>query len=393
MPLDFAVIQPRIAQLIAQDRAKNWDGHVASACDLLREASARGIDDIIDERQLGRRIPWLVARSDDDFGAATPATDLGPPTHTVIASDGSLIPPDRHSPLRFFVLNSGLASLTYGPVPGADLWSCSRFCSHEDELYIQTGSRRVPVETSLLGVRMALEEMEVLSGAIQEASSPMPLLALRDGSLILWALQSEEDTVIKALVEPFLEAMNRIETTGAALASYISFPNARDVCNSLRLLLCDSDPRQCGSCSARLDESRDLCLALGEMRDRTLFDAFLEPGQRSAVFDSSSSILDRYGHNRVQFFYLHVGDEIARVEAPAWVTQDAALLDFVHACLVDQCQLGDGYPPALIEAHEQAVITTGDRRLVEQLVEEALAAQGLAYVRSAKDRSKRHRGV
>jgi len=46
-----------------------------------------------------------------------------------------------------------------------------------------------------------------------------------------------------------------------------------------------------------------------------------------------------------------------------------------------------------MEAHEQAVITIGERRLVEQMVEEALAARGIVYVRSAKDRSKRERGV
>jgi hypothetical protein len=47
----------------------------------------------------------------------------------------------------------------------------------------------------------------------------------------------------------------------------------------------------------------------------------------------------------------------------------------------------------LIEAHEQAVISTGDRRLVNDLVEQALAAQGIYYQRSAKDLSKTRRGV
>jgi hypothetical protein len=47
----------------------------------------------------------------------------------------------------------------------------------------------------------------------------------------------------------------------------------------------------------------------------------------------------------------------------------------------------------LIEAHEQAVISTGDRQAVENMVEQALADKGIFYVRSAKDRSKRSRGV
>jgi hypothetical protein len=106
-----------------------------------------------------------------------------------------------------------------------------------------------------------------------------------------------------------------------------------------------------------------------------------------------SAILDRYGDQRVQFMYVHTGDEIARLEAPAWVMQDETLRGFVHAAVVDQCRRGFGYPPALMEAHEQAVITMGERAVVEQMVEEALAAQGMVYVRSAKDRSKRERGL
>ena len=47
----------------------------------------------------------------------------------------------------------------------------------------------------------------------------------------------------------------------------------------------------------------------------------------------------------------------------------------------------------LIGAHEQAVISTGDRRMVEEMVEKALAAQGIFYMRSAKDVSKKSRGV
>jgi hypothetical protein len=47
----------------------------------------------------------------------------------------------------------------------------------------------------------------------------------------------------------------------------------------------------------------------------------------------------------------------------------------------------------LQEAHEQAVIGTAERRLVEELVEQALAGRGIVYARSAKAYSKRRRGV
>jgi hypothetical protein len=91
-----------------------------------------------------------------------------------------------------------------------------------------------------------------------------------------------------------------------------------------------------------------------------------------------------------------VGGEVARIEAPQWVFQDRDMLDLVHGVVFDQCQRSGQYPPyppVLIEAHEQAVISTADRQAVENLVEKALAARGVFYMRSAKDRSKRSRGV
>ena len=132
------------------------------------------------------------------------------------------------------------------------------------------------------------------------------------------------------------------------------------------------------------------------MWDRQLFEGLLEAGWRSDVFESTSAILDYYGSHRIQFFYLNVGGEVVRIEAPQWVMRNARMLDLVHALVYDQCQRSPDYPPyppALQEAHEQAVITTAEKRVVEELVERALAERGIVYARSAKDRSKRRRAV
>ena len=76
--------------------------------------------------------------------------------------------------------------------------------------------------------------------------------------------------------------------------------------------------------------------------------------------------------------FARLAHEIARVEAPQWVMNDPEMLDRVHSGVYDQCRRSGQYPPyppALIEAHEQAVISTGDRRMVEEMVEKALAAR------------------
>jgi hypothetical protein len=135
---------------------------------------------------------------------------------------------------------------------------------------------------------------------------------------------------------------------------------------------------------------------MGLIRDRHIFEGLLEPGQRSDVFQSQSAILSDYRGHQIQFFYINVGGEISRVEAPQWVMSDPELVDLVHSTVYDQCRRSSQYPPypsVLIEAHEQAVISTEDRRMVEVLVEQALAARGIYYMRSAKDASKKSRGV
>jgi len=157
--------------------------------------------------------------------------------------------------------------------------------------------------------------------------------------------------------------------------------------------LCHGQAIDCPRCSS--PEVMDFCRALVGILDRQLF-GFLERGGRSDIFESSSAILDRYGVHRIQFFYLEVGGEVVRLEAPQWVMGDPEMVDLAQALVYDQCRrsgIYPPYPPALQEAHEQAVISTADRRLVEGLLERALARKGIVYTRSAKDRSKRRRAV
>jgi hypothetical protein len=102
--------------------------------------------------------------------------------------------------------------------------------------------------------------------------------------------------------------------------------------------------------------------------------------------------VEEYPHpHTIQFFYLKVGREIARVEFPAWVVEHD--LDLVHALIYDQCQRGAGYPVAVQRAHEQAVIHDGDRRQMEALVERLLVTRDISATRSAKSISKLRPGL
>ena len=56
-----------------------------------------------------------------------------------------------------------------------------------------------------------------------------------------------------------------------------------------------------------------------------------------------------------------MGTEIARVEMPNWVVEDQQLLNQALGIMLAQVNKGFGYPVALAESHNQAVIRGGDR--------------------------------
>ena len=66
-------------------------------------------------------------------------------------------------------------------------------------------------------------------------------------------------------------------------------------------------------------------------------------------------------------------------------------IDLIHAVILNQCMLGPGYPTALMEAHEQAVISTSDRLFFLNSIEGAFESQGVKFYTSQKNRSKRLR--
>ena len=400
MPLKLGPIAAQVQQMTLEATLPQQNELLAEARKRLRAENPAALREYLQERAKAseRRIPWLAALPIETMQGSLADSFPAPPApvaYSIVAADGSAIPPDRHSPLQYYVVNTGHAVLTYGAQPAAVLDSEGNLYFSDSDLYIDPQGQRIAVNEARLSLKMQVQEMQALLNAAGEASPPT--VVLRDGSLIMWPLHGEEKTVQAHFLSRFLECLDRFQAASVPVASYISYSNGQDVVNALRVRLCPMQSRDCQECCLS-EADKELCTFLGSLRDRHLFfdDEMLAEGERSQVFESSSAILDKYREHRIRFFYLNVGGEIARVEAPAWVTDDAERLELLQAVVMDQCRRSGNYPPyppALMEAHEQAVITTADRRLVQEMVERALAEQGLTYMRSAKDRSKRMRAV
>jgi hypothetical protein len=360
-------------------------------------------DESIDLEKLKKKIAasrttWLVAELVEGLNNRYPAPSP-PADFTVIGSDGSHIDVDRHHSTRCFLINLGTAMITYGSRPDAVLASSPRLYSSDEELVISPpdGGREQVIEGAILGIKRSVEECRNLTDMAVELPTGTDCLALLDGTLILWGLEAYPDFVTEELLVnglfTCLDRMKQLNTDRRlALASYISFPRSTDVVNVLRVAVCphdivDSD-QLCRACRSRE------CDRVSGVRDRDMFRELLEDGERSALFISPSKIVkERYEEHGIHFFYLRAEDEIARVEIPRWVAENSDLLNLTHGLVLDQCHRGQGYPVALSEAHEQAVVTGVDRESFWELVESSMIDERLPSPGSAKSFSKRTRWV
>jgi hypothetical protein len=397
--LDLTKVASQVVGMVARLKAElnERQERLQYALNTLRN-QANDIDNL--KRKIASsKTTWLVADIVDRPDRHFQAPPL-PAEFTVVATDGSHIDVDRHRSARCYLINIGSVVLHYGASPNALLDSHPSLYAGDEDLVIApdgTKGREQPIEGTLLGIKRSVDECQRLVELAAELEPDSSNLALLDGSLILWGLEAYPEFVTETLLERgFLSYLNELKKINKdkklALASYISVPRSTDVVNTLRVAICPQDPldtdRHCPEC-----EKRD-CDAVAGVQDRELFSSLLNQGERSALFISQSSVVRKhYGEHWVYFFYLKLDDEIARVEVPQWVARDEKLLNLAHSLVLDQCQRGQGYPVALSEAHEQAVVTMADRENFWTLVESSLVEERLPTPTSGKSRSKRTRWV
>ncbi|MDO8687153.1 MAG: DNA double-strand break repair nuclease NurA [Dehalococcoidales bacterium] len=399
MSLDLTRVAAQVGGMVARLKADSRERQqrLQQALDTLH--SQTDTLEHLSKKIAASKTTWLVAGLVDGLDRHYKAPPL-PADFTVLASDGSQIEVDRHRSTRCYLINISGVVLRYGAHPDAVLDNVPCLYAGDADLVIMAPggkSREQPVEGALLGIKRGVAECQRLAELAAELPAGSSSLGLLDGSLILWGLEAYPDFVGELLLEKgflnYLEDMRKInKDKKLALASYISFPRSSDVVNALRLALCPNDPldtdRHCPDCA-----TRD-CYAVAGVRDRDIFAHLLDQGERSALFISQSSVVRKhYGEHQVYFFYLRVDDEIARVEIPQWVARDENRLNLAHSLILDQCRRGQGYPVALSEAHEQAVVTMADRENFWALVEESLAGEKMPTPTSGKSQSKKTRWV
>lgn len=268
-------------------------------------------------------------------------------SYTIVASDGSQIYPDRHMGSNFYLINTGIAIIRYNENASADFSSEPYFFTNLDGF---EGNIADYVDSKR-------HELEIADGLKKIINESAPLIYLADGSLIAWHLFGKGENLQDRFTPTYLQQLEKFYTQQIPFVGYISLPNSTELVNLVRAKVCNFKISK--------DENWDL----NSVTDADLMTAILQPGQFTNWFYSNVAAAKNYPeHLRPHFAYYHTGNEIARIEVPAWIVNDQDLLYFCMQVIVDQACKGYGYPVVLAEAHQQAVVKTPDRNFFYQVI-------------------------
>jgi hypothetical protein len=410
MPLDLLELSTQVRQmgeLLAerrvdeQRRLRLLDDMLAEYCDRWEELA-----------ELAETVQERVAVPTGPLDERVPPPER-PAAYTAMATDGAEIDPDRHGGSGdFYLINVGRVRIPYGqPEREVELRSVSSLGYTEEDLFIvdpRDPRRQVPMRDRHLDAQRAVEELRALADLAEgeptlsdldagtrdidtrqrAQPSRSPAVALVDGTLLFSVLEERpRDFLRTRFYSDFVHQLERLRRARIPVAAYASRTRGLDLIHLFRAI-CGSTPLVCSVCNGA-----HAC-ALRGLNDAHLLGRGMARWDRSGLFRVRSNVHDPYyGMHRVYFFLLNTGEEIARIEIPEWVARDQAMLGVLHAMLVDQCQKGFGYPAVLARADDRAVISLGDRGVLDTLVQQELARRGVVARPSAKLSRKQVRTV
>ncbi len=392
--LDFAILSSQMEKMLDDEasRPQSLDG----AFDLSRELCERSVENdfngTIADALNHERVPqnWHPAQLLDNSMAPNTSFMVtnAPDDYRIVASDGSQIYADAHQISDCYLLHLSAIDLHYGQNGSAQMSATPHFFWNgmDDDWHNAASQSGSIVVRELIDARRHVAELDELARLLEEQSD-VPTLGISDGIFDLrissqqawrdWAQNENE------------RALDRLRSCGQPICGYIAASRATDVVTSLRVLA--------NEWSSENEETSAIITQMARLSDARLFDELLGNGARSPVFLSRRNQQSSTGkptnanasRHQTCFFYLKIEDNnVARLEFPIWVAQNADWLDQIHALTLAQIERGDGYPISLMEAHEHAVVRGADREMFYQLLEELMTSRGLSAQRSSKNRSK-----
>lgn len=325
---------------------------------------------------------WLSVLPAEDTGITTqiPCPSVNRSHVVTIGVDGSQIYPDRHAPLLYYLLHIGALVFRYtqeAPETYTQVWLRYR----EEDLYDAHGYL---IDSEALNIERAIKEMEVAATLAEKERrrTAAPIVVLIDGPL-LWPYT--ERSADDGHLRDYLSALSRLQQADAIPVGYVDRPGG----HPLLTLLWVSRQLTQGAAEGITGQ-----YPLRGLSDLDLMERVLAPGNRTVWFTrpNTTNRLHASAGQEIWFCYARFGSpasaSVARVEVPAWSAKDRDAIDVVQSVLQHQAQVLSGYPYVLARAHEEALVTAKDKRILEQAMQRELLRGGIYAEPSAKAQQK-----
>lgn len=298
--------------------------------------------------------------------------------YTVFAVDGSQIYYDKHQGPACYVLNTGCVVLEYGVTQSTVV------VQSDPEIIVAQAYSSAEFDVAVVNNHREHKELlKAVELAQKYATQDKPVVGLFDGTLIFNQLDLGRQQQDEQMFQEYMRCFMQLYEQKTVHVGYVSFPRGKELVSVLRLVSAEFDEK-------RLHETDDWL----HIYDMDIAAMMLEQGTRSIVFQSKAPVTYAYPSVLKPYFcYMHVGKEIVRLEFPAWIAQQPELVDTLCAVAYDQAQKGNGYPVALFEAHQQAVITSVDREYFYQSLRSSHMKRNTLYATSIKSFKKRNLNI
>jgi hypothetical protein len=213
----------------------------------------------------------------------------------------------------------------------------------------------------------------------QQQYSTLPTVVLFDGPVYFWHLYTHEQCK-QAAIDKYIPVLHELYRAQIPLIGYTSFAKNKDILSILQATV---------SQHKAYFKEYETVTVFEQSIDADICALFLTLGTRTCVFTYKNTLYNYPVSLQPCFVYVVLDDELVRLEFSRWLLDDQVLFESCLAIIKDQCAKGRGYPVALAEAHEQAVIKGPDRDYFYELLHTLALQAGHEYTCSKKSLHKR----
>ncbi len=286
----------------------------------------------------------------------------------IIGIDTSEIAPTPHVTPLFLLVNVGFQAINYGD-------RSSHFNGSKPFFYVYSelaeeigGIKTVPSWT--LEIKRLENELKVISELIDLPFKSEYKIVFFDESFSISYLMARDQNFRNKIIQAMDELQCKLRDLNIIPIGIFYTRSKAFTYSVIKSIICSNV--KCSECSFDIEEKP--CKKYSIVRDLALFNEVLKIGWRSPVFEVKSQITSQFRNFKVLAFYVKVGSgNLFRVEFPDWCLD---YIDLIHDVVLAQSIIGRGYPYVLERAHEEAYISSSERRWLLNYIDKLIRGSG-----------------